>query len=770
MSYHKPQILDPSVPGGDSVREAIDKNDDNVDYLIDAINNHDHDGDHGVPIAPGALPDTIAYLTGANFTGDVQGPKIWARDSLGTLGTLRMYDLADQTVFAEGEMNGGIIRLVKKDSTGVVPGLKMRINDEEVPTASYFIDVSTGPTDGGKGVKLNPSGKIDATMLEVGGLIFIGSWTPTAGAEYPDTTGIEYGSFWMISGVDSVNGYTFTGGDLAGQTAYNSDTLLWGNDGWLLKTVSVDPDMYYRLDGVSPITADFQAGGFKLVNVAEPTTDTDAATKFYVDTHGGGGGGGINPINEPQPGDFARFVTDVTQEGVTTSELEDMLDFFKTTEFIHASTGAADAFKPVTTSPTGYLDKSLLDISVFYFVSSFTPTEAQEYPDTTGEMPGAFWDVEGTHVDDGYTFTTGDLMGQTAHNGDLMMWGSGGWALRQSNLEPEMFYRLDGAYSLTAPFAGGGHQLKNISDGSDDADAITKRQLDAHDHTGVYLPITGTAADSALLGGEPKEYFATATHNHDTTYARLDGATFVGNVTINNNFNVGGDAIFDNIPSTNGAPVYDNDLATKIYVDTIAGGGGDYLPLTGGTLTGSLYIDGGNFEATGHGYFGTFLIVESDLTVNGSGYFASIPSTGGTPVNASDLVTKSYVDSIGGTPGQYLEVDGDNMEGPLSVAGVYEDEFNSTSSSLVVDLTQFSVVVWTVPSGGGTMNITGVDPSRCNSFVLILGYGSNGVNWPSDVRWVNGGTEPDWSTTNAIVFVRHTNDSYWYGYNAGELW
>ena len=570
MAYSKPNILDPSVPGGDSVREAIDKNDENINYSIDAINNHTHDGEHGVPIAPGGLPDTVAYLTGANFTGDVQGPKIWARESLGTLGTLRLYDIDNQAVYAEGEMSTGAVRLVQKDGTGVIGGLKLRINDEEVPTASFFLDSSTGPNDGGKGVKLNPSGKIDESMLEIGGLTFIGSWTPTSGAEYPDTAGVEPGSFWMVSGVDSVNGYTFTGGDLAGQTAYNSDTMLWGSDGWMLKTVSVDPDMYYRLDGVSPITADFQAGGHKLVNVAEPTTDDDAATKYYVDTHSGeGGGGGINPVNEPQPGDFARFVTDMTQEGVTTGELENMLDFFKTTEFIHATTGAPDAFKPIMTAPTGYIDKSLMDISVFYFVGSFTPTSADEYPDTTGETPGAFWDVEGVHVDDGYTFTSGDLAGQTAFNEDLMMYGSGGWALRQSSLEPEMFYRLDGAYPLTGPFAGGGHQIKNISDGSDEADAITKKQLDSHDHSGEYLPISGTAANSMLLDGWAKSMFATATHNHDATYARLDGANFTGPVTVGNNFSVLGLAVFDNIPSTNGYPAYDNDLATKHYVDSL---------------------------------------------------------------------------------------------------------------------------------------------------------------------------------------------------------
>lgn len=47
-------------------------------------------------------------------------------------------------------------------------------------------------------------------------------------------------------------------------------------------------------------------------------------------------------------------------------------------------------------------------------------------------------------------------------------------------------------------------------------------------------------------------------------------------------------------------PVEDQDAATKAYVDTHSGGGGegDYLPLTGGTLTGSLSITGDTSTST----------------------------------------------------------------------------------------------------------------------------------------------------------------------------
>lgn len=40
---------------------------------------------------------------------------------------------------------------------------------------------------------------------------------------------------------------------------------------------------YLRLDGTNSMTADLNAGGFKVTNLAEPTASTDAATKNYVD-------------------------------------------------------------------------------------------------------------------------------------------------------------------------------------------------------------------------------------------------------------------------------------------------------------------------------------------------------------------------------------------------------------------------------------------------------------------------------------------------------
>jgi len=108
--------------------------------------------------------------------------------------------------------------------SGAVTFYPMR-TDEKVNSADVFLKgdfLSAGggdPNNVGLPVVLNASGIIDASFFDVTSLFYyVGSFTPTASAEYPDTTDHTPGAFWTVTGLGDSD-YTFVGGSLAGKVA-----------------------------------------------------------------------------------------------------------------------------------------------------------------------------------------------------------------------------------------------------------------------------------------------------------------------------------------------------------------------------------------------------------------------------------------------------------------------------------------------------------------------------------------------------------------------
>jgi len=191
--------------------------------------------------------------------------------------------------------------------------------------------------------------------------------------------------------------------------------------------------------------------------------------------------------------------------GDVTDLQTELNDRYTKGEHVYESTGTNDAFKPITLNSTGQIDPSMIDASTFYYVGTWDPSDPDgpnddssgcdpvygcEYPDTTNESHGAFWVVDQLEnpvnptdpvTDYYYTFQSGDLAGMDIRVGDFMVWGTGGWSIMRGEMNPTLYYKLDGSQPLTNHFQAGGYQLKNIANGTDGQDACSMAQYNTVD-------------------------------------------------------------------------------------------------------------------------------------------------------------------------------------------------------------------------------------------------------------------------------------------------
>ncbi len=341
--------------------------------------------------------------------------------------------------------------------------------------------------------KLNQNGKLDNSMIEATMFHRIDSWDPTV-QEYPDTHGHTPGAFWDIIFNDGVTlEYTYTTGDLIGKTVKAGDFIIWGIGGWTVMPAVMNPMDYYRRDGSQPLTANLEVDNYKIVNLANGTDLTDGVNVQQLQTKEDNLGnpskndyilssdvngnrrwventGGLQEVNW---GDIEGDIINQTDLQTQFYTKADKVNVFNKTEYLDSSNGNAGL--PIITTSNGKIDNSFLDLTVLEYVGTWTPTSSNEYPSAT---EGQMFVVDDLVV--AYTFNSGDLAGQTATNGDFMIFGSNGWSLIDSGIDPDIYYPLDGSKSLTGPFAGGNQQIKNIAQGTDNADAITLFQHNLH--------------------------------------------------------------------------------------------------------------------------------------------------------------------------------------------------------------------------------------------------------------------------------------------------
>lgn len=207
----------------------------------------------------------------------------------------------------------------------------------------------------------------------------------------------------------------------------------------------------------------------------------------------GGGNVVLAPVDiGAAPTTHAHIITDVT--GLET----ELTGRYLKTEHVETSAGAPQAGLPIVLNASGRVDSSMLPTNNFQYQTDFTPAvPPDEYPDTTGKEFGAFWSVALVPEPTGYTFIGGDLIGRTVFNGDFMIWGVDGWGILQGDVDPNLYYKLDGTTAITAPFAGGGQLISNIADGVSATDAVALGQVSPL--LALYLDLAGVGVMSGSL-------------------------------------------------------------------------------------------------------------------------------------------------------------------------------------------------------------------------------------------------------------------------------
>jgi len=120
---------------------------------------------------------------------------------------------------------------------------------------------------------------------------------------------------------------------------------------------------------------------------------------------------------------------------------------------------------------------------------------------------------------------------------DFMIISASGWSLMRGEMDPALYYKLDGTNAITSPFAGGNNQYKNMADGTDEQDGVNKRQLQAglsgkadvsHQHsisdvTNLQTELDNRATDSELTTVDTKieDHSIDASNPHSVTKSQV---------------------------------------------------------------------------------------------------------------------------------------------------------------------------------------------------------------------------------------------------------
>ena len=221
------------------------------------------------------------------------------------------------------------------------------------------------------------------------------------------------------------------------------------------------------------LTADgnYDMVGKKLTNVGAPTSDTDSATKKYVDTNSGGGKTSLLTVDSN--------IDMKSQYSITKLKTPSNNDDAANKKYVDDSKVDGSVFLKLdgTRSMTGNLDmnnKRIFNIP--------NPTGSKQ------PIPLAYGDLAYLHVDGSNTMTNHLNMNNKkiinlvtpTNNSDAVPKKYVDDSL--SNQDFSSFFKKDGSVTMTSDLNIGGHKIINLEDPSSDSDAASKKYVDGHLH------------------------------------------------------------------------------------------------------------------------------------------------------------------------------------------------------------------------------------------------------------------------------------------------
>lgn len=442
----------------------------------------------------------------------------------------------------------------------------------------------------------------------------------------------------------------------------------------------------------------------KITNLPEPTSNKDAATKAYVDSHSGGGGG---------TGNYVSKAGDTMTGALNISMGESEISIANASiELNTGSNGVTVGEIPTDTPTYGILSNSDLLFIANGNINLLNSNDGEALKITNVAAP--------TDSNDAANKQYVDNAISSAGGGDFL---------------------ANGSVPATGDFNMNNHKITNLSAPTEYEDATNKEYVDSKVRSagnGKFLPLTGgTVTGSVSMSNNKITSLGNPTIGTDAANkAYVDNAVSGagsgdfkadGSVTATGNFNMANHKI------TNvAAPTETTDVANKSYVDNAS-----FLPLTGGTLTGNLKVAADSASVTVEGNSGAGMVVSG--ATNGG-----VP-TGELIVQDSNQSNSSYIRLTASATGNEIACDSrlvinaNEVDfGNIKVTGIATPTANTDAANKAYVDSKVGGGSQVISKYGSFTSLNALDVTFteydatkcywCNIFIAIYGLGTDQYN------------------------------------------